>query len=100
MKTYLALFLSSACISCCLTPLILRFSEKYGIGQDPTGERKVHARSIPRLGGIAIFLSVIATLSLLLFYDNGITKVFSIHLSDIQVLFIPATMLFLVGLYR
>jgi UDP-GlcNAc:undecaprenyl-phosphate GlcNAc-1-phosphate transferase len=98
MKTYLALFVSSACISVCLTSLILRFSKKYGIGQDPSGERKIHSRSIPRLGGIAIFLSVIATLSLLLSYDNGITRVFSIHLSDIQVLFIPATMLFLVGL--
>lgn len=99
MKTYLVLFLSSACLSLFLTPLILWFSEKYRIGQDPAGERKVHARSIPRLGGITIYFSVIATLSLLFFYDNKVTQVFSIHLSDIQVLFIPATLLFLLGLF-
>jgi len=98
MKTYLALFLSSACISLCLTPLILRFSERYGIGQDLTGERKIHNRTIPRLGGIAIYISIIATLSLLLFYDNQVTQVFSIHLDDIHVLFIPATLLFALGL--
>lgn len=98
MKTYLALLLSSACISLCLTPLILRFSERYGIGQDLTGERKIHDRTIPRLGGIAIFISVIATLSLLLLYDNKVTQIFSIHIDDIQVLFLPATLLFGMGL--
>jgi len=99
MKTYLALFLSSAFFSLLLTPLILRLSEHYGIGQDPTGERKVHAHSIPRLGGIAIFISMIATLGLLRIYDNNVAQVLNNHLGDILVLFIPATMLFFAGLY-
>jgi len=99
MKTYLALFVSSACFSLLLTPLILKLSERYGFGQDPTGERKVHARSIPRLGGIAIFISMIGTLTLLLLYDNRVAQVLNIHLSDLQVLFIPATLLFFTGLY-
>ncbi len=98
MKTYLALFFSSICISLFLTPLVLRLSERYGIGQDTTGERKIHARSIPRLGGIAIYFSVVATLSLLLLFDNNVTQVFNIHLSNLRVLFVPATLLFLVGL--
>jgi len=98
MKTYLVLFLSSTCISLCLTPLILRFSMRSGFGQDLTGERKVHDHTIPRLGGIAIYISVVATLLLLLFYDNQVTQVFNLHLDDIKLLFIPATLLFLMGL--
>ena len=61
MKTYLALFISSAFISLCVTPLILRLSERYGIGQDLTGGRKIHDHNIQRLGGIAIYLSIIAS---------------------------------------
>lgn len=83
MNTYLALFVISVCSSLVLTPLIRRLSERRGWFDEPRDDRRVHKKPIPRLGGIAIFLSVLVALSLLLFLNNTLTsslKASSIHL--------------------
>jgi UDP-GlcNAc:undecaprenyl-phosphate/decaprenyl-phosphate GlcNAc-1-phosphate transferase len=60
---YLLLGLSGAVLALLLTPVIGRGSTRLGLVDAPGG-RKVHMRSVPRLGGLAVVLA--ASLGLLL----------------------------------
>ena len=63
MTLYLLLGFSSAALALCLTPVIGRGSTVLGLVDAPGG-RKVHAQSVPRLGGLAVVTA--ATLSIVL----------------------------------
>ncbi|MCL1918459.1 MAG: undecaprenyl/decaprenyl-phosphate alpha-N-acetylglucosaminyl 1-phosphate transferase [Peptococcaceae bacterium] len=43
-------------LSVAMTPLAIRLAKKWGVLDEP-GERRVHRRAVPRLGGIALFAS-------------------------------------------
>ena len=54
-------------LSCqCLTPLVRRWSERYGLVDRPNAARKLHTRPTPRTGGIAIGLSCVVAVGLLM----------------------------------
>jgi UDP-GlcNAc:undecaprenyl-phosphate GlcNAc-1-phosphate transferase len=55
MLKYLILFLLASAISFLLTPLVKTVVRRVG-ALDLPGERKIHDRPIPRLGGLAIFI--------------------------------------------
>ena len=60
------LFLGFACaflLSALSMPLILRFAHRKKL-YDPIDDRKLHTGNIPRLGGVGIFLSFLATIVL------------------------------------
>jgi UDP-GlcNAc:undecaprenyl-phosphate GlcNAc-1-phosphate transferase len=61
---YLLLALTSAMLSLALTPLIGRGSRLLGLVDAPGG-RKVHAQSVPRLGGLAVVLAGSLALALM-----------------------------------
>jgi UDP-GlcNAc:undecaprenyl-phosphate GlcNAc-1-phosphate transferase len=63
VTVYLLLGFSSAALALFLTPLIGRGSAALGLVDAPGG-RKVHAQSVPRLGGVAVVTS--ATVALVL----------------------------------
>ena len=63
MTVYLLLGLASFILTLLLTPLIGRGSTWLGLVDAPGG-RKVHAQSVPRLGGLAVCLAAIAALGL------------------------------------
>lgn len=63
MTVYLWLGIISAVLALMLTPLIGRVSIKLGLVDAPGG-RKVHARPVPRLGGVAVVLAAVAALAL------------------------------------
>lgn len=63
MTVYLLLGFSSAALALVLTPLIGRGSTALGLVDAPGG-RKVHAQSVPRLGGVAVVAA--ASLALIL----------------------------------
>ena len=52
-------FFSTFAVSAILIPLIIKFCRKYSI-YDKVNSRKIHSGNIPRLGGIAIFVSFAA----------------------------------------
>ena len=52
----LVYFFSSFAVSAVLIPLIIKFCKKYSI-YDEVNSRKIHSGNIPRLGGVAIFVS-------------------------------------------
>jgi UDP-GlcNAc:undecaprenyl-phosphate/decaprenyl-phosphate GlcNAc-1-phosphate transferase len=56
MLKYLILFVSGLGLSLFLTPLVRGTAVRFG-AVDLPGERKVHTRPIPRLGGVSIFIA-------------------------------------------
>lgn len=99
MNTYLALFLIATFASLGLTPIVRRVCQRLGWFDVPDAERRIHTTSIPRLGGVAIFGSVVIALGLLLFLDNLVTQ--SLRAAQINwlTLLLPTGLMFIVGVY-
>ena len=99
MKTYFALFLLATIASLIATPLIRRLCERYNLLDVPLDGRRVHRTAVPRLGGIALYLSCLAALSLLPFLDNLLTQTLSTFKPEFLTLLVPATLVLLLGVY-
>ena len=85
----------SLCFSYLLTPLMSRIALKRGILSKP-GKRRVHTRSIPYLGGLAIYLAFVVAGSVL-FYAN---QEFRIEFSQsLKWLLIGGTLIVILGLW-
>ena len=88
-------FAISLCFSYLLTPLMRNIALKRGILSKP-GKRMVHARSLPYLGGLAIYLAFVVAV-LVLFYAN---QQFRVDFSQrLQGLLIGGTLIVLLGLW-
>ncbi len=72
MTTLVAIFLLALAFSLVLTPLAGKLGTRLG-AMDMPAERKVHAAPIPRIGGLAVFLSFVATIALTSLYETRIT---------------------------
>lgn len=72
MTTLVAIFLLALAFSLVLTPLAGKLGTRLGV-MDMPAERKVHAAPIPRIGGLAVFLSFVATIALTSLYETRIT---------------------------
>lgn len=66
MAKFLLIFILSLICSYTLTPLIKRVAESINIGMAYPGERKVHTRPIPQVGGWAIYLTFLLVVLLTL----------------------------------
>ncbi len=99
MKTYFALFSIATVASLITTPLIRRLCERYKLLDVPLDSRRIHRRAVPRLGGVALYLSCLAALSMLPFVDNLLTQTLSGFKSEFLTLFVPATLVLLLGAY-
>lgn len=99
MHTYFALFLIATVASLILTPLIRRLCGRFNLLDVPLDGRRMHSSAVPRLGGVAIYLSCVIALSTLPFVDNLLTQTLRGHASEILVTLIPATLVFFFGIY-
>ena len=99
MKTYFALFSIATIASLITTPVIRRLCERYKLLDVPLDGRRIHRRAVPRLGGVALYLSCLAALSMLPFVDNLLTQTLSSFKSEFLTLLIPATLVLLIGAY-
>jgi UDP-GlcNAc:undecaprenyl-phosphate GlcNAc-1-phosphate transferase len=63
LALYLLIATISAALALLLTPVIGRVSTQLGLVDAPGG-RKVHTRSVPRLGGVAVVLAAAASLAI------------------------------------
>src|SRR5258708_9279218 len=99
MKTYFALFLISATASLLLTPLLRRFCERYRLVDEPLDNRRVHLKAVPRLGGVAIFLSLLIPLSVLLLLNNLLTQTLRPERRGIVVYLVCGFLVLLLGVY-
>jgi UDP-GlcNAc:undecaprenyl-phosphate/decaprenyl-phosphate GlcNAc-1-phosphate transferase len=98
VKTYLALFIVALCSSLTFTPLVRRVCEWWGWFDEPSS-RSVHSRAIPRLGGVAIFVSLVIALATLLLIDNPITQALRLNQPLLLATFASAALIFLLGVY-
>ena len=99
MNTYFALFLIATFASLVITPLVRRLCQRYSFLDVPRDARRVHSTAIPRLGGIAIFASLMLALSTLPFVDNLLTHSLRARLPDLLVTLLPATLVLCLGIY-
>ena len=99
MHTYFALFLIATFASLILTPVVRRLCERYKLLDVPVDGRRLHLTAVPRLGGVAIYLSCVIALATLPFVDNLLTQTLRGRANEILVALIPATLVFLFGVY-
>jgi len=99
MNTYLSIFVIALFSSLGLTPIIRRIAQRCDWLDVPLDERRLHSRPIPRLGGIAIYLTILISLAPLPLIDNLLTKAFWLSGAKVIGVLASATLVFLFGLY-
>lgn len=99
MNTFFAIFLIATIASLVITPIIRRLCERFQLLDVPTDGRRLHRKAIPRLGGLALFFSFAFALSALPFVDNLLTKSLHSRSDEFIALFIPASLVLLLGIY-
>lgn len=57
------IFAVSILASLLLTPGVIRLADHFGLHDQPTGGRRVHATPVPRLGGIPVFAAMLLALA-------------------------------------
>jgi len=97
MKTYICVYLGSAFLAIMTTPIVIRVACCLGIVDSPD-MRKVHSKPIPRVGGVAIFISMIGLLVPVLLLPNAVGYTFRLVQTKIITLLGAAGFLFLIGL--
>lgn len=97
MKSYLIVYLGSAVLSLMITPVVVRLARKLSLVDLP-GARKIHASPIPRVGGIAIFLSAMCLVLPVMLLENAVGDSFRQNQSKIITLLACCGFVFLVGL--
>lgn len=97
MTTLLFAFIFACAFGLLLTPLVRRFGFACG-GVDQPGERKVHIRPIPRLGGLSIMLAHILGLILIKLLGTGISALLDLS-PGILSLWIGGLVVFGVGFW-
>src|SRR4051812_8017623 len=99
MKTYFALFLIAAFSSLMLTPLLRRLCERFRLVDASNDDRRVHEQAVPRLGGVAIFVSVVIALSALLFVNNLLTQTVRGEAKSIGAILLCGLLILALGAY-
>ncbi len=97
MKTYLFVYLGSCAMALMTTPIVIRFGRWLNIVDSP-GIRKVHSEPIPRIGGVAILISMMGLVIPVLFLQNVIGDSFRSVLPKVVALLVAAGFVFLIGL--
>ena len=99
VSCYLLVFLSSIVLSLVFTRWLRNYATAHGWVAAPELDRHVHTTSVPRIGGVAIFVSfmVVAGLAMLLARWTGITLV--VPARTMFSILGSAFIIFLLGLY-
>jgi UDP-GlcNAc:undecaprenyl-phosphate/decaprenyl-phosphate GlcNAc-1-phosphate transferase len=98
-SSYLVCFLVSASLSLLFTRWVRNFATERGWLHSPSSDRHVHARAIPRLGGVAIyaaFMVVVGSAFLISLWTGSASAVLAKRIFG---LLGPAFIIFLMGFY-
>jgi UDP-GlcNAc:undecaprenyl-phosphate GlcNAc-1-phosphate transferase len=99
LNTYLALFVIATLVASVTTPLVRRACQRWGWLDRPDTRRRVHRVAVPRLGGIAVFASVLIALAALLPVNNLVTQALRENRWQLFQTLAPTSLVFLVGIY-
>jgi UDP-GlcNAc:undecaprenyl-phosphate GlcNAc-1-phosphate transferase len=94
----LILAVLSFCVALVLTPLCRNLATRWGLVDRPDQIRKFHTRSIPRIGGISIYIAYLASLGILLLSPFQFGEMVRSHFDVVRNLFPAATIVFFIGL--
>ncbi len=97
MKTYLSVYFGATVLAVIITPIIIRVARRFDIVDDPDA-RKIHARPVPRIGGVAIILSMMGLIVPVLFLPNVVGDSFRSESAGLVTMLMAAGFMFLVGL--
>jgi UDP-N-acetylmuramyl pentapeptide phosphotransferase/UDP-N-acetylglucosamine-1-phosphate transferase len=97
MTTYLSVYLGSAVLALVITPILIKLAHRIQAVDRP-GVRTVHTQPMPRIGGVAIFLSAMFLFAAVLCLDNVIGEAFRSMKPQLVTLFCSASFVFLIGL--
>ncbi len=97
MKTYLTVYFGTALMAMFLVPVISRLAKRYRFVDAP-GPRKVHQTPVPRIGGIVFFVSTLALVLPVFFFNNDIGRSFREARTEFIVLLAGASFIFVIGL--
>lgn len=92
-----AVFLGTMFLSILTTPLVIRWAKARG-AVDAPGLRKIHAKAVSRVGGIAIVFATMTLIVAILFMDNNVGDAFGGNYVQMAVLLAGAMAMFTVGL--
>jgi UDP-GlcNAc:undecaprenyl-phosphate/decaprenyl-phosphate GlcNAc-1-phosphate transferase len=99
MKTYFALFVIATGSALVSTPILRRLCQRFNLLDVPADSRRVHTSAVPRLGGIAIYLSLMVALASLLLVSNLVTESLSYYRPVFFKVLVPSTLVLLLGIY-
>ncbi len=94
---YLWVYFGAACLALIMTPLVIWLARRIGAVDHP-GIRSVHTRPIPRIGGVAIYLSATCVILALFFLNYASSDRFREMWLQVVTLLGSATGIFLLGL--
>ncbi len=97
MKTYLFVYFGSAILAILTTPIVIKIARKLDIVDKPN-IRKVHSKPVPRIGGVAIFISMMGLVVPVLFLPNAVGDRFRLYQTKVIVMLSAASFMFLIGL--
>jgi len=90
-------FLASFILSLIFTFFTLKLAKKLNITDKPEGERKLHDREVPLLGGLAIFLSFWVIVGYISFFTDIFQK--QIHPRELVGVFMGSCILMVLGFF-
>jgi UDP-GlcNAc:undecaprenyl-phosphate GlcNAc-1-phosphate transferase len=96
MRTYFTAFVIATILSLCLTPVVRRLAIRFGVVSAPGG-RHIHQSPVPRLGGVAIFLALVAPLIGLFFVQSDVAVTIGKESSQVRGLLLGGGLMGLVG---
>ncbi len=76
MITYFVAFLCALMVGAFLTLVVRNRAHQWGLVDRVNSSRKIHAKPIPRLGGVAIVLAFFVPITALLFIDSSVGQTF------------------------
>ena len=97
---FLATFIVALMSAFVLTRYVRDFASAHGWVAVPTQERHMHSSPLPRLGGVAIFLSFSACMVMASVWALRNPRLHSaLSLKTLLTILVPATLVFLLGVY-
>lgn len=97
---YLSIFALSLLLSFVLTRNVRNFATARGWVVPPLQDRHLHQNALPRLGGIAIFLSFVISITVALFVSRFFPQqATALSFKTLFTILLPATIVFLLGIY-
>lgn len=99
MVTYSAVFSLAVLISLLSTNRVTEFAKRRGWVDLPDSHRKLHSMPIPRIGGVAIYFSLLLSLSMLCFFPTIIADSFREELLNAVKLLGLSGMMLLIGFW-